>query len=203
MDKYEKEEFLIDADMEFFKVKKLLEKSPKTLRDDPLLQIDYHKIISLIRQKKLLETTSDHFSPENVFNSTWMDVGEIERDRLAQQRRSLARYNRQLAMAGDNVDGTGDGNLDLDDDETGVAVRSTKKAEMKQKKAIIQQFDKIATGFQTSKSNIGRDATITTRDGSEIAETAGMIKKRARDKKKKEKTLGAKLRLKTKKGGEK
>ena len=28
-----------------------------------------------------------------------------------------------------------------------------------------------------------------------------MIKKRARDKKKKEKTLGAKLRLKTKKGG--
>ena len=203
MDKYEKEEFLIDADMEFFKVKKLLEKSPKTLRDDPLLQIDYHKIISLIRQKKLLETTSDHFSPENVFNSTWMDVGEIERDRLAQQRRSLARYNRQLAMAGDSVDGSGDGNLDLDDDETGVAVRSTKKAEMKQKKAIIQQFDKIATGFQTSKSNIGRDATITTRDGSEIAETAGMIKKRARDKKKKEKTLGAKLRLKTKKGGEK
>lgn len=194
---------MIDADMEFFKVKKLLEKSPKTLRDDPLLQIDYHKIISLIRQKKLLETTSDHFSPENVFNSTWMDVGEIERDRLAQQRRSLARYNRQLAMAGDSVDGSGDGNLDLDDDETGVAVRSTKKAEMKQKKAIIQQFDKIATGFQTSKSNIGRDATITTRDGSEIAETAGMIKKRARDKKKKEKTLGAKLRLKTKKGGEK
>ena len=75
MDKYEKEEFLIDADMEFFKVKKLLEKSPKMLRDDPLLQVDYHKIISLIKQKKLLETTSDHFSPENAFNSTWMDVG--------------------------------------------------------------------------------------------------------------------------------
>ena len=42
---------------------------------------------------------------------------------------------------------------------------------------------------------------MTTRDGSEMVETAGMIKKRARDKKKKEKTLGAKLRLKTKKGG--
>ena len=40
-------------------------------------------------------------------------------------------------MAGDDVEGTGAGNLDLDDDETGVAVRSTKKAEMKQKKAII------------------------------------------------------------------
>jgi len=49
MDKYEKEEFLIDADMEFFKVKKLMEKNPKMLRDDPVLSIDYHKIITLIR----------------------------------------------------------------------------------------------------------------------------------------------------------
>ena len=49
MDKYEKEEFLIDADIEFYKVKKLLEKNPKVLRDDPVLSIDYHKIITLIR----------------------------------------------------------------------------------------------------------------------------------------------------------
>ena len=66
MDKYEKEEFLIDADMEFYKVKKLLEKNPKMLRDDPVLSIDYHKIITLIRQKKLFENTSDHFNADNA-----------------------------------------------------------------------------------------------------------------------------------------
>lgn len=50
VDKYEKEEFLIDADVEFSKVKKLLEKNPKVLRDDPVLSIDYLRIIQLIRQ---------------------------------------------------------------------------------------------------------------------------------------------------------
>ena len=200
MDKYEKEEFLIDADIEFFKVKKLLDKNPKVLRDDPLLSIDYHKIISLIKQKKLVEATSDQFNPENSFNSTWKDINSIERDRLAKQRAELARYNRMLEMSGESGGG-GDSQLDVDQDDTGVSVRSTKKEEAKQKKAIIMQFDKIATGFQSKKSMIGRDQTVSTRDGSEIAETAGMIKKRARDKKKKEKTLGAKLRLKTKKGG--
>jgi len=49
MDKYEKEEFLTDADIEFYKVKKLLDKNPAVLRDDPILSIDYHKIITLIR----------------------------------------------------------------------------------------------------------------------------------------------------------
>ena len=66
----------------------------------------------------------------------------------------------------------------------------------------MTQFDKIATSFTSQKhSQVGKDHTITTRDGSEMAETAGMIKKRARDSIKKEKTLGAKLRLKSKKGG--
>ena len=39
------------------------------------------------------------------------------------------------------------------------------------------------------------------KDGREMEETAGMIRKAARNKAKKEKSLGAKLRLKTKKGG--
>jgi hypothetical protein len=60
---YDKEEFLIDSDLEFFKIKKLLEKNPKVLRDDPLLSIDYMKIIGLIKKKQLLEETSNHYDP--------------------------------------------------------------------------------------------------------------------------------------------
>jgi len=62
--KYDKEEFLIDADMEFYKIRNLLEKDPKLLKEDPLLSVDYLKIIKLVKRKMLLENTSDHFDPE-------------------------------------------------------------------------------------------------------------------------------------------
>lgn len=89
-------------------------------------------------------------------------------------------------------------NLNMEANDQASTVRNTKKQQMKQRRAIITQFDKIATSFQSTKrSDVGKDHTITARDGSQIAETAGMIKKSARDKNKKEKTLGAKLRLKT------
>ena len=59
----------------------------------------------------------------------------------------------------------------------------------------------MATNFQSQRaSSIGKDQEVKVREGTFIKETAGMIRKAARDKKKKEKSLGAKLRLKTKKG---
>ena len=48
-DKYEKDEFLLDVDIQFFKVKKLLEKNPALLKDDPVLSVDYMKIINLLK----------------------------------------------------------------------------------------------------------------------------------------------------------
>ena len=56
---YDKEEYLLDADMEFYKIKKLLEKNPKILKEDPLMSIDYLKVINLIKRKKVMENTSD------------------------------------------------------------------------------------------------------------------------------------------------
>jgi hypothetical protein len=52
---YDKEEFLIDSDIEFYKIKKLLEKNPKILKDDPLIGLDYLKIIQLIKRHKIVE----------------------------------------------------------------------------------------------------------------------------------------------------
>jgi len=63
---YDKEEFLLDADFEFVKVRNLLSKSPKLLRDDPVMGIDYLKVINLIKQKKILENTSDQYDPTAV-----------------------------------------------------------------------------------------------------------------------------------------
>jgi len=79
--KYDKEEFLIDSDMEFYKIKKLLERNPKVLKDDPVLSIDYLKIINLIKQKKMLEETTDPFDAESSFSHTWKDMEMLTRDK--------------------------------------------------------------------------------------------------------------------------
>ena len=77
---YDKEEFLLDSDIEFSKVKKLLEKNPKVLREDPLLGIDYLKIINLIKRKKLAEMTCDEYNPADSIDSTYLDIAEIEKE---------------------------------------------------------------------------------------------------------------------------
>jgi hypothetical protein len=71
---YDKEEFLLDSDMEFYKIKKLLEKNPKLLKEDPIIGVDYLKVINLIRRKKLVEITSDEYLPEDQIDSTYLDL---------------------------------------------------------------------------------------------------------------------------------
>ena len=71
---YDKEEFLIDSDIEFYKIKKLLEKNPKMLKDDPLLGLDYLKIINMIKQKKLVELSSNEFLPADSIDATFYDI---------------------------------------------------------------------------------------------------------------------------------
>lgn len=77
---YDKEEFLLDADIEFTKVQRLLQKNPKMLREDPLLGIDYLKIINLIKRKKLAEATSNEYNPADAIDSTYYDISQIDRD---------------------------------------------------------------------------------------------------------------------------
>jgi hypothetical protein len=52
---FAKWEFLIDSDVEFSKLKHLLDKNPKVLTEDPLVGLDYVKIIELIKKKRVLE----------------------------------------------------------------------------------------------------------------------------------------------------
>lgn len=66
---------MIDADFEFVKIKNLLSKSPKLLKEDPILSIDYLKIINLIKQKKLLENTTDQFDPTSAVEAHHYEIG--------------------------------------------------------------------------------------------------------------------------------
>ena len=79
---YDKEEFLLDSDLEFTKIKRLLEKNPKMLKEDPFLSVDYLRIINLIKRKKLVEVTSDEYNPAHSIDSTYLDLDQINREKV-------------------------------------------------------------------------------------------------------------------------
>lgn len=78
---YDKEEFLLDSNLEFFKIKKLLEKHPKVLKDDPILGVDYLRVINLIKRKKLFEDASDQYDPRDSIDSTYLDADALRREK--------------------------------------------------------------------------------------------------------------------------
>jgi hypothetical protein len=109
---FDKEEFLLDSDVEFFKIKKLLEKNPKLLKEDPLLSIDYLKVINLIKRKKLVENTSDQYNPLESFDSTYLDINMIDYDKIMKEEKEKQKFDRDLFL-----DQTGGGDKGRLEDE--------------------------------------------------------------------------------------
>ena len=187
---YDKDEFLIDADFEFVKVRNLLEKNPRVLREDPIISIDYMKIINLIKQKKLLEQTTNLYDPTAAVETHWFDVDKIEEaDERKREQLAAARAGKDADAEfggglGDSIE-RGEYEKNLDN-----KVKNDKKAQAKEQLKIIKQFDTLAEQFKKTSGSLVSEQP-------EKKETAGMIKRK--DKKKKEKTLAAKLRLKAKK----
>merc|ERR1712060_631996 len=177
-----------DADMEFFKVKKLLDNNPNVLKDDPVLSIDYMKIITLLKRKKLLEDTSDHYDAENSYSAVWNDLSDLKRDRIAKDRATREQYDKDafLEEASASLG-------DVGDEARDSTARNAKKKELQQQRQIVKQFDKLATKFEKGSGAGDTLQVVNKQTGKLVAETAGMLKQKT--KKKKEKSLGAKLRL--------
>lgn len=184
---YDKDEFLVDADFEFVKIKNLLSKSPKALSDDPILQIDYMKIINLIKKKKLLERTTDAYDPESTLQNDYYDIQEeIEKNQA-----NFAKQLAQIAMAQEDVEvEASKGAQESFDAQVETQVKSDKKTHAKEQLKIMKQFDQMAEKFTKTTTKVEQLPQ---------KETAGQVRKANREKQKKEKTLGAKLRLKAKK----
>jgi len=83
---YSKKEFLIDSDIDFFKLQKFLKLNPKTLEEDPQIGYDYTRILNLIKKKKLLEETRP------VFGN---DVEVSYHHEITQKPQSLENFNKQ------------------------------------------------------------------------------------------------------------
>ena len=69
---------MLDADFEFYKVKNFLNKSPRILKEDPIVGVEYLKVINLIKQKKLLENTNDQYDPTAAIEAHYFDVEKQE-----------------------------------------------------------------------------------------------------------------------------
>lgn len=63
--KYTREEFMLDSEIQFSKLKTFLQKNPRILKEDPIISQEYLTIINLIRRKKLIEFASPAFSREH------------------------------------------------------------------------------------------------------------------------------------------
>lgn len=131
---------MIDAGLEFFKVKKLLSKNPKLLKDDPVLSIDYYKIINLIKRKKLLENTSDPFASEEQSSAQWNDLKLVENAKRDRETQILERFRRDRILegeAGGSQDYSEKMNLSTTIEETEENVKASKKKEVREHQKII------------------------------------------------------------------
>jgi len=129
--------------LEFYKVKKLLERSPNVLKEDPVLAVDYLKIIQLIRRKKLLEFSGNHFDAANQYYTKWLDKSIIERKEKVEEYEESKKFEQSNWVEG----------AILDDEDNDDDIKKSTKMQVSEKYKIVQQFDKLATAFE-KKGNV-------------------------------------------------
>ena len=106
--------------MEFTKIQRLLQKNPKVLKEDPLLGIDYLRIINLIKRKKLVENTSDEFDPKASIDSTYLDLDLIDKEEIRRKHDAAERFQKEMDI--ESTASTGE-RLQLEDQEAETSVR--------------------------------------------------------------------------------
>ena len=60
----------------------MLDKSPKALKEDPIIGVHYIKVINLIKKKKLLERTTDLYDPSASAQVHYYDLDKIDRQNM-------------------------------------------------------------------------------------------------------------------------
>lgn len=116
----------------------MLSKNPRLLKDDPILSIDYYKIINLIKRKKLLENTSDPFASSDQPNAGWNDLQLVEQANKDREQKMLERFRRQRALEGQSgSDYSEKLNLSTTIEETEENVKLKKKKEVREHQKII------------------------------------------------------------------
>ncbi len=86
---YAKKEFMLDAPVQFSRLKALMDKHPKILQEDPVVGLEYLRIIELVKRKKLREDSLAAYAPDQQQFVQYFDEKE-EAERDAERRRQKA-----------------------------------------------------------------------------------------------------------------
>ena len=65
---YEEEEFMIDSDIEFHKIKKFLQSDVEVIKNDPEIGFRYEELLQVLKRKKIIESSVPMFGAENIDN---------------------------------------------------------------------------------------------------------------------------------------
>ena len=76
---YTKDEFMMDAEVTFTKLKRFLSNDPKVLRDDPFISHEYQNILNMLKRKWLMELCSNEYDPADQEQTVYHDVEEEHR----------------------------------------------------------------------------------------------------------------------------
>ena len=137
----------------------------------------------------MLERSSDKFDPTASVDNTYYD---LDKEELLYKELLEKQNEKKLNELGEDLSQS---NQVLVEREANMEkeIKNEKKAKAREHLKLLKQFDSLSDSVQLAKAK-GEEAFKINKK-----ETAGDIKRREREKSKKEKTLGAKLRLKAKK----
>jgi hypothetical protein len=78
---YKYDEFMLDSEIEFHKIKKFLETSPEKIKNDPEIGYKYKELINLLKRKKIGEATTAQFEdPIDEFVEEKVQEEQIDDD---------------------------------------------------------------------------------------------------------------------------
>lgn len=77
---------MLDTDIQFSQLKKLLDYAPNILKDDVDIGVEYETILKLVRRKKLFENAGQVFNPESIH--AYYDIDELTKEKQKRVRQS-------------------------------------------------------------------------------------------------------------------
>jgi len=78
---YKYDEFMLDSEIEFHKIKKFLESSPEKIKNDPEIGYKYKELIDLLKRKKIGEATTSQFEdPIDEFKEEKKEEEQVDED---------------------------------------------------------------------------------------------------------------------------
>lgn len=135
---------MYDAEFEFYKVRNMLSKSPRLLREDPILSSEYLKIIGLIKQKKILERSSDKFDP---VISPDLHYYDLEKEEARRQELIKKQMDEKLKNMQQEEIGGEESKLLEKDRNMETQIKNEKKAKAREQLKIMKQFESMADSF--------------------------------------------------------